>query len=174
MLQSFNPIAQQSQRWIIQALLDLMELTEYDKISVSEICHRADLDRRTFYRNFNSKSDVLEQYINILGEEYIKGYVTIDNLCKYTATKYFFEFLNQYLCFIRNIKKSGLSDMVFQKFQKFTKEHMELLIRDDTQKLPLEYAFAYSIGGYWNVMMTWVANETILLPDEIALIITRI
>jgi AcrR family transcriptional regulator len=70
MLQSNNPTAQQSQRWIIQALLNLLEQKEYDKISVSEICRKADLDRRIFYRNFDSKNDVLQQYVNFLGEEY--------------------------------------------------------------------------------------------------------
>lgn len=72
MLQSINPIAQQSQRWIIQALLDLMEEMEYNKISVTEICRKAGLDRRTFYRNFDSKNDVLEQYVRFLEEEHIK------------------------------------------------------------------------------------------------------
>lgn len=64
MLQSSNPIAQQSQRWIVQALLDLMGKEEYDRISVTRICSKAGLDRRTFYRNFESKNDVLEHYID--------------------------------------------------------------------------------------------------------------
>lgn len=34
-LQSINPTAQQSQRWIIQALLDLMEKIAYDKSKCS-------------------------------------------------------------------------------------------------------------------------------------------
>lgn len=145
MLQSDNPIARQSQRWIIQALLNLMEKMEYDKITVTEICRNADLDRRTFYRNFDSKNDVLEAYISFLGEEYIKMYETLDKPSKHTATKVFFEFWSQYLNFIRNIKKCGLSDFVFQRFSKFVKEHTELLIDDDTLNLPREYMFAYRI-----------------------------
>ena len=174
MLHSINPTAQQSQRWIIQALLDLMEKTEYDKISVSEICRKADLDRRTFYRNFDSKNDVLEQYIRLLGEEYIKMYATIDNPCNYTAAKIFFEFWSRHLYFIRNIKKCGLSDFIFQQFEKFTKEHTELLISDDALKFAIEYVFAYRIGGFWNVMLTWVTNDVMLSPDEMASIISQI
>ncbi|NLJ87975.1 MAG: TetR/AcrR family transcriptional regulator, partial [Epulopiscium sp.] len=107
-----------------------MEKMEYDKITVTEICRNADLDRRTFYRNFDSKNDVLEAYISFLGEEYIKMYETLDKPSKHTATKVFFEFWSQYLNFIRNIKKCGLSDFVFQRFSKFVKEHTELLIDD--------------------------------------------
>ena len=107
MLQSNNPTALQSQGWIIQALLDLMEITEYDKISVSAICRKANLDRRTFYRNFDSKTDVLEEYIRLLGEEYIKLYSAIDNPCSYIAVKIFFEFWSRHLNFIKKIKKCG-------------------------------------------------------------------
>jgi AcrR family transcriptional regulator len=174
MLKSINPTAKQSQQWIIQALLDLMEKTEYDKISVSEICHKADLDRRTFYRNFNSKNDVLEQYIIRLGEEYIKSYAAMDIPCKYTAAKIFFEFWSRYLPFIRNIQKCGLSDFIFQQFENFTKEHTELLISDGVMEFPREYVLAYRIGGFWNVMMTWAAKDVMLSPEEMASIISRI
>ena len=69
-----NPTALQSQRWILQALLDTMEEKNYDKITVSEICRTAELDRRTFYRNFNSKQEVLEQYIEQLCREYMAAF----------------------------------------------------------------------------------------------------
>jgi AcrR family transcriptional regulator len=174
MLQSNNPLAQQSQRWIIQALLQLMENIVYDRISVSEICRKADLDRRTFYRNFNSKNDVLEQYINLLSEEYLKRYAEIDSSSRYCAAKFFFEFWNQNLCFIKNIDSCGLSDFVFKRFEKFAKEHRELLIGEHLLELPIEYVFAYRIGGFWNVLLTRVSNDIMLSPDEIASILSQI
>ncbi len=174
MLQSNNPTAKQSQQWIIQALLDLMEEMEYDKISVSQICHKADLDRRTFYRNFDSKNDVLEQYVGRLGEEYIKSYAALDNPCKYTAAKIFFEFWSRHLPFIRNIRKCGLSDLFFQQFEDFTKEHTKLLISDGVMEFPREYVLSYRIGGFWNVMLTWATKDVILSPEEMASIISRI
>ena len=65
---------------------------EYDKITVTEICRIADLDRRTFYRNFNSKNDVLEEYIRLLGEEYLKMYADLDKRDKFNSTKLFLNF----------------------------------------------------------------------------------
>jgi AcrR family transcriptional regulator len=174
MLQSTNPTAQRSQQWIIQALLALMEKKEYDKISVSEICRKAQLDRRTFYRNFNSKQDVLEEYMRFLGEEYMELYKTAKKPDNYTAAKIFFEFWSQHLYFIKNIKKCGLSAFVFDKFEKFTKEHTELLIGKDNLKVPLDYVFAYRIGGFWNAMLVWATGEKSLSPHEMALIISQI
>lgn len=174
MLQSGNPTAQQSQQWIIQGLLDLMGEASYDRISVSGICRKADLDRRTFYRNFDSKNDVLEQYIHILGEEYLKRYAVIEHPDRYTAAKVFFEFWSRHICFIRDMKKCGLSDFVFRQFEKFTKEHTELLIGDEVRRLPTDYVFAYRIGGFWNVMLTWASTDVTLSPDEMASILCQI
>lgn len=87
-----NPTALQSQKWILQALLVLMQENDYDKISVSEICRKAELDRRTFYRNFDSKHDVLEQYIAQLSNEYMLEFEEIKKPDKYYATLTFFVF----------------------------------------------------------------------------------
>ncbi len=78
---------------------------------------------------------------------------------------------------IKGVSASGgiyIIDFVFQQFEKFTKQHTELLIGDDVQKLPAEYVFAYKNGGFWNVMLTWIENDAMLSPDEIALIISKI
>lgn len=54
-----NPLTVQSKQWILEALLKLMEEKNYEKITIKELTARADLDRKTFYRNFRSKEEVL-------------------------------------------------------------------------------------------------------------------
>lgn len=66
-----NPIAKQSQQWLVIALLDLMDEKTYTSISVKEISKKADLNRSTFYRNFNSKEELLNYHLDILMQEYI-------------------------------------------------------------------------------------------------------
>lgn len=130
--------------------------------------------RRTFYRNFSSKNDVLEQYTKLLCDEYITMFTMLEEATKYNAAKVFFEFWSQHLCFIRNIKKSGLSDFVFQQFENFSREHYELLIGRDTLSIPLEYVFTYRIGGYWNVMLAWAMKDVQLSSDDMAIILSQI
>ena len=48
------------------------------------------------------------------------------------------------------------------------------LIADDILNMPIEYVFAYRIGGFWNIMLTWAANETVLSPEEMAVIVSQI
>lgn len=67
-----NPIAIQSQEWLINALLALMEEKAFKKISITEIAAKADLSRRTFYRIFGTKEDVLICYTDKLYGEFLQ------------------------------------------------------------------------------------------------------
>ena len=60
MERSMNPSSRRSRRWITKALLELMMDKPYQKISITEIAEEADVVRRTFYRNFESKEDVIK------------------------------------------------------------------------------------------------------------------
>lgn len=167
-----NPTALQSQKFILQALLDLMGKVAYDKISVSDICRKADVDRRTFYRNFDSKNEVLEHHIICLSKEYIEEFNRMKIIDKYTATLLFFDFWEKHLSLIQNMKKCGLSDFVFSHFEHFVKSNQKLLIRNDLSDSTLHYLYAYRIGGFWNVMLTWASDDAKLSSKELATLIS--
>lgn len=56
---SENPSAIRSRKEITQALLALMKIHPYSEITVKQIILEAGLARKTFYRNYDSKDDVL-------------------------------------------------------------------------------------------------------------------
>lgn len=173
MLQSTNKTALRSQKWIERALLDLMEKKDYDKINVAELCRKADLDRRTFYRNYTSKQDVLEQYVNKLGKEYMELFHNLPSPTSFEAIKIFFEFWKQHLSFIQNIQRCGLSDFIFKSFEAFAKEHKELFIHISEEAIPNDLIFSYRIGGFWNVMLTWSSSVNPLKTEEVAAILCK-
>ncbi len=53
-------------RHITESLLTLLEDKAIEDISISELCSNAGIGRASFYRNFNSKEDILRVYINTL------------------------------------------------------------------------------------------------------------
>lgn len=173
MLQTNNKTAKQSQEWIMKALLDLMNEKNYHDITVVEICKKADLDRRTFYRNFDSKEDVLKQYITQLGDSYMNMFHHIDALNSKEAIRVFFTFWEKNLSFIKNVKDSGISDFLFQRFQSFIKEHKELFIGNVKEGLSSEFLFSYRIGGFWNVMLNWASQDKLIPPEEMVDILIR-
>ena len=54
---------------IIDALLKLLREKPIKEISISELCKQAGIGRASFYRNFNSKEDILRTYIRSLFQE---------------------------------------------------------------------------------------------------------
>ena len=59
---------------ITEALLDLLKKNDLNKISISALCDEAGVGRASFYRNFNSKEDILKKYdqklIKLWGKDY--------------------------------------------------------------------------------------------------------
>lgn len=51
---------------ITKSLLLLLEDKAIEDISIRELCDHAGVGRASFYRNFNSKQDILSRYINQL------------------------------------------------------------------------------------------------------------
>ncbi len=48
--------------YITDALLLLMRKKDYKDISITEICEKAGVTRMSFYRNFESKEDILKKW----------------------------------------------------------------------------------------------------------------
>ena len=44
-------------------LINLINEEQYEAISISELCSKAGVGRMSFYRNFNSKDDILIKYL---------------------------------------------------------------------------------------------------------------
>lgn len=55
---------------ITDALLNLLKNKPIENISISELCDLAMIGRASFYRNFDSKEDILKRYINDIFKEW--------------------------------------------------------------------------------------------------------
>ena len=73
-----NPSAVRSRNEITKALLKLMGKYPYSEITVTQIVMETNLVRKTFYRNFTSKDDVLDAIINSAIIEYTDALVESD------------------------------------------------------------------------------------------------
>lgn len=60
-----------SKKWIIDSLLYLLKTKPYSEITITEITKKAGVARLTFYRNFESKDQILITRSNYLFQEYL-------------------------------------------------------------------------------------------------------
>ena len=56
---SSNPRVNESMNLICNAFLNLAREKNYSAISITEICSRASVARKTLYRNFETKEDII-------------------------------------------------------------------------------------------------------------------
>ena len=54
---------------IADALFSLMKRKPFQQITVTEICEEANLGRKTFYRNFDLREDVIDFWLDLRCEE---------------------------------------------------------------------------------------------------------
>ena len=58
--------------YITEALLSLLEKKEYKDISITEICKKAGVTRMSFYRNFESREDILFKKVRNVTDSFLK------------------------------------------------------------------------------------------------------
>ncbi|TCL60463.1 TetR family transcriptional regulator [Kineothrix alysoides] len=177
MKETKNPIALQSKNWIITSLLELMKKYKYSEITIKDITKKADLDRRTFYRHFQSKDDVICACIKTICDEYIGTLQSEKSPSAYTTAKIYFTICLKHLDFLILMNKHGLSGFLFTKYN----EYMPRLQDNDVSpELKLNYGdhitylYAFNNGGFWALTLKWLENGAIQSPDEMAEVICKI
>lgn len=172
MLKSNNPTAKQSQTWILNSLLKLLETKQYQQITVSEICKNALLDRRTFYRNFESKDDVMELQIKVLCDEYVEMLRNTQVLSIAVIARTYFEFWRKNIHFLNILYRDELTMFMLGKYDELIPNIYRIFY--DTVSDDLEYTLAFQTGGFWNLVVKWVANGADKSPSEMADIVAKL
>lgn len=163
---------QESKQWIVDSLLDLMKTKSYEKITITSISINADLDRRTFYRHFNTKEDVLDYYIDIICAQYMEVFLANQPMDDYADIYLHFNFLLEHIDFFKLLQRQELQSYMLKCYQRYTimfyeNTHPEML---ETKKK--RFVLAFKIGGLWNAALSWMEEEELSSQKEMAEAIT--
>lgn len=173
MERSTHTLAVKSQRWIIEAALKLMEQRPYRDITVSQICQCAQVDRRTFYRNFRDKDDVLEYCVACLQEEYAAHLRAVEGRTIRSMARAQFEFWQGHLAVLRVLQANGFLTGILLKA---ADEFIPALYQSFHTDLPpnFEYKAAFVSGGFCNMLLRWIARGARESPDEMAEVVCEL
>lgn len=124
---------------ITEALLALLEEKAIEEISISELCDNAGIGRASFYRNYNSKEDILRAYINQLFGGWKSDWEKYNNIPLSSAIGMIFGHFEQHRAF----------------YHLLNERHLVYLLKDvilDTMKLkpdlPKAEAYAKAFAAY--------------------------
>ena len=162
-----NKTAVQSQHMIADALFSLMKRKPFQQITVTEICDEAAIGRKTFYRNFDMKEDVVEFKLDILCAQYkeeIMGMTTEQQL------RHHLEFTRNHADYFIALYQNGIHQMVRDKFAILLPETMPQWTSDPVEQ---EYRSRYIIAGVEAVERVWVERGFAESIDEVVAIVQR-
>ena len=145
------------------ALMDLLkEKNDIHKISVRELCERADLNRSTFYAHYNEPQDLLkelEEEIIDSTDEHLKKIGEENDL---GAHKYILSFL-QYMRENDKVFRVLLIDAADPHFKT---QFMQRSILNFIENLNItflpsveQYVFSYILNGSTGIILQWVRSD---------------
>jgi len=155
--ESQNPSALRSKQQIIEALLKLMEIYPYKEISVKQIIMETDLVRKTFYRNFTSKDDVFDAYINMKVYEYTEALLDEKN-----PLDVIFRFCDKNRKMLELLHKNDMMHILLRRLNEIIPHINESVDFDRNPfkqligSLEPDYLIAFNVGAIWNVICKWV------------------
>lgn len=164
-----HPSAVRSRQWLTAALWALMQEKPFARITISEIAERAQLSRRTFYRNFSSKEELLAEHLHALMEEYVEAVRPAVDRPLSEIVRVHLTFWTRHLEFLRVMDRERMLFLVLNAYNDFIAE-----VRDRagssrfTELSREEYALAFNAGGHLNVVFAWMRRGAVDSPDAVA------
>lgn len=156
-----------SKECIQTALLSLMETRLLRDISISEIAEKAGVSRNAFYRNFDSKEQIFEEYITDITEDFYKRIELSDKVSRNSYLVNLFEHLYKQRTIIEKVMKNNLTYILETVFTRYA-QRVTSKISDN------EYTDYYIGGGLYAMVMQWVKNGYAESPQELADILIQI
>lgn len=170
MERSMNPSSRRSRRWITKALLELMMDKPYQKISITEIAEEADVVRRTFYRNFESKEDVIKTYIESIFRGFINTVKENESINTQDVAKDFFEYMNRHKVFLNLLQEHDMFDLILKVFEERIFENTKTDWAEEKKETDVlvKYSRSFLIAGLWYMLEHWLKAGTLETPSELA------
>ena len=166
---SDNPSAIRSRNEITQALLTLMKSTPYNEISVKQIILEAGLARKTFYRNYESKDDVLISLI----KKTLHNYYNIVNSGLSDVLTTVFSFAEKNKDILLLLDRNNMLHLVLQCMNEYGPLLRREFVSDSNpfnklfDGLDSSYLMAFNIGAFWNVISMWIHRGMSDRPEDV-------
>lgn len=164
-----HPSAIRSRNEIAGALLNLMENYPYNEITVKQIILETDLVRKTFYRNFSSKDDVLIYIV----KKALSDYFSAVNSGKVDVLTNIFMFADRNRRLLILLDKNNMLYVALQCMNELLPAFRDNDLSEDNPFTPLfegldsDYLIALNTGAVWNVISLWVHRGMKDKPDHV-------
>ena len=143
-------------RAIIDALYGIMQDTPLDQITVTEIVEKAGVSRASYYRNFNSKEEVLISMVHDVLDEF--KHTADYDLSHIHTMKHIIRslsFFDRYRYYFINLYRSGYGMVLLDELNSFH----ESIAGDMPSHSADRYEIYIYMGALFNTVLVWMTEE---------------
>ena len=140
---------------ITKTLFDLMHEKSFSSISISELIRAAGVARVSFYRNYDSKEDVLLTLIEDVLEQF-RSTVDCNEENYYTYRNIYrsFEYFKRCGDFVLDLYQFGYGSILLEKLNQFHEEIAGTMPNNSIEK----YKLYMYMGALFNTAIIWLKN----------------
>ncbi len=154
-----SSIAMQSQNWIVDSVIRLLETHSFQEITVTQICQEAQLVRKTFYRNFETKEDVLHYILDHLFESF-RSEFDIETMEPFEIFTQYYEYWAKEKQLLTYLHRDNLFYLLTKKYIEYADSvRMYLLFSkgDINRQTGMEpYVIHFIAGGMVAILEYWL------------------
>ena len=163
---------------IAQAMRLLIEEGDFKKITIYQILEKSGVSRRTFYRHFCNKNDLLDYCLDKFVEDYSDEKKKFFSAGKseevFVVT---LRFMDKNRVFLSSLIRSGEYDLFTSKFNDnsisiYKNFGLPWNLADELENKDLNYISKGLIGSYLNILKFWLTEEDPYSPEAVARDIT--
>ena len=156
----------QRQRELEKGLLDMMKHKRFEEISVSDLCDRLNIPRKSFYRYFSSKEGALHALLEFYDTgsiEGLRGGTPVGDLER------FFHFWQKHKSLIDAMLHSNLSGMLVERAVSLAKQE-ELMpgYVKDWENMMQDIAMSFVVCGLMSMVIQWHKDGYRIAAEKMA------
>ena len=157
------------------ALIELLQEKPLHKISVKELCDRADLNRTTFYLHYEDQTELFNDLVSNLEKDLIE-YIppTADKKDNIMLIHKYLEYVKNNSVVFRTLMGSdingGAKTRIIRDILTGMRNELPRFGTEDETR----YFYVFMVEGVVNVIIRWIDNGFDLTVDDLAKIIYRL
>ncbi len=173
MYQGKSAVAARSQRWIANALVELMEDMPFRQITVKDICEKSGLSRQTFYNLFDSKEQVLRFRLHT---NYMKLYrhFTSETLTMDAIVAACVQALENEKDFLKLLAKNEMEGLFTEEVSRNLEQLYRMYIGRTDDPIVISYGVVFISGALSRAVFHWATADDGLSAADFALVIRKV
>lgn len=150
--------------YMVDALILLLRKQPYQSITVGQIAAKAGVNRSTYYRNFQSKEDIIKRYYCRILEQGLSRIENPDTIGMEPYLIQMFQTFYEQKEALLTVHRNGLSYLLLDALNNHFAFHRNLEQGTFVEKMPLYY----HTGGIFNNFLLWFDCNMEATPEEFA------